>query len=267
MASKESICKETTANTQTKSSVSDQQGKDESGTKEDSPGDTAHQAEAPVSLESEESVDEEEAPLGELFMDFGKSASIMESPVIEEESAAPGPSSEHQGLLQERPSQLIGLSPVVSITQHESLTPVNSSQVLSASSSTRLDWTMTLTPKQRSCINLVHVEPCVSKAMGNLESLLDIIISRLDEADLRPTSRFHSITAPSPVRPVSFRLSAVGREKRDSELSVEGVPTGTTVERLRKHALAKKVSTDSIGGVAMGVVKDFCLLEGSSTLF
>ncbi len=170
-------------------------------------------------------------------------------PIIEESppSAAAHLHHHEQERVTERESASLSqtgleLPRAMSTTQRDSL--VSSSQnILSASSSTRLDWTMTLTPKERSCINLINIEPCVNKAVGNLESLLDVLANKLDgEPELRPSSKFLSRTPPSPIRPVSFRLSALGRKRRDSELSVEGIPTGTTVERLRRHSLVKKVS-------------------------
>ena len=135
------------------------------------------------------------------------------------------------------------LSRALSTTKQDMLTPDASSQhLLDTSSSTRLDWTLTLTPQERSCITLVSVEPCVNKAVDKLESLLDVLTNKLDgEQELRPTSVFPNTPQPSPTRPVSFMMNSIERDRRDSELSVEGIPMGTTVERLRKHTLERKV--------------------------
>ena len=195
-----------------------------------------------TSPENQEAAVHDHSQASEASTDGQQLIDINLPPIIEESPSSVESCQHHKPEPTSQSQVGTELSPAAPIAQRESLTPLSSSYNLSASSSTRLDWTLTLTPKQRSCINLVNIEPCVNKAMGNLESLMDVLSNKLEEdQELQPTSNFHSRRPPSPNRPVSFRLSTLERNRRDSELSVEGVPTGIAIERLRKHALTKRV--------------------------
>ena len=97
----------------------------------------------------------------------------------------------------------------------------------------QLDWTATLSPKKRSCIDLGNVEPCVHKAVANLGALKEV----LKHADsMSQHSSFFRRDSLSKVRlrPISVQISSYSRNifKDESELSVEGVRTGISMDRL-----------------------------------
>lgn len=101
------------------------------------------------------------------------------------------------------------------------------------SSSGRLDWAATLSPIERSCIDLTIIEPCVNKAVANLESLKETLA-------LKEKLEMEMVRSPSPTqrkRPSSVRM----RKSEDSDLSVEGMKTGVMLEKYRRTSLAKKV--------------------------
>lgn len=103
----------------------------------------------------------------------------------------------------------------------------------------RLDWAATLSPTDRSCIDLNTIEPCVNKAVANLESLKETL-SLKEKLGLG----LEGVASPPPSptqrkRPASVRLRLVGSE--DSDLSVEGVRTGIMLEKYRRTSLARKV--------------------------
>lgn len=105
----------------------------------------------------------------------------------------------------------------------------------SISEESRLDWTSTLSPIKRSCIRMTNIEPCLNKAMDNLEALkqsLSLKESYQHRASMVVTS------ANKRSRATSMGITINTAEEHDPELSVEGVQTGTVVTRL---PLTKKV--------------------------
>jgi hypothetical protein len=116
-----------------------------------------------------------------------------------------------------------------------------------------LDWAATLSPVERSCIDLSTIEPCVKKAVANLESLKETMAFLEQQGRGGPLSPILS-PAPSPIpppvparrmRPSSVRLCSI--ESACSDLSVEGVRTGikkasVILERYRRPTLARTVS-------------------------
>jgi len=93
-----------------------------------------------------------------------------------------------------------------------------------------LDWTATLSPMERSCIDLMNIEPCVKKAVANLESLKETLTLKMEQEAFAP---------PKQARPSSVRLKSVDSE--ESDLSVEGFQTGIILEKYRRAVLSKKV--------------------------
>lgn len=117
------------------------------------------------------------------------------------------------------------------------------------SSAGRLDWAATLSPIERSCIDLTTIEPCVNKAVANLESLKETLAlkEKLEmEGLLPPASPTQS------KRPSSVRLRPA--ESEDSDLSVEGVKTGIMLEKYRRGSLARKVECASFSMAVVSVV-------------
>ena len=90
---------------------------------------------------------------------------------------------------------------------------------------------------ERSCIDLTNIEPCVNKAVANLESLKDTLAYKanqgISEQELLPLAQ--SVRE----RPRSVKLKLV--ESSESNLSVEGIRTGIILEKYRRASLAKKV--------------------------
>lgn len=111
-----------------------------------------------------------------------------------------------------------------------SLTSLESGRI----SAEALNWLAALSPRKRSCISLRNTEPCVNKALSNLEALKKMIAMREGESTGTP-SPVHVGTGTAP-RPKSVRVT--DRSGSHTGLSVEGVKTGTVLERLSK---AKKV--------------------------
>lgn len=99
----------------------------------------------------------------------------------------------------------------------------------------RLDWTAVLSPIDRSCIDLTTIEPCVNKAVGNLESLKAILASREMEFLPPPPPPLPSRRT----RPSSIRLSL--SEAEESDMAVEGVKTGILLHKYRSGLLPRKV--------------------------
>lgn len=104
----------------------------------------------------------------------------------------------------------------------------------------RLNWVTTLSPVRRCCINLGNTEMCVNRAMANLEALKEIVTKPPEESTVSPlptqTARPTSVTV---------KISAVDST---SDLSVEGLQTGTIVNRLGRVSMIKKVNKTNGGG-------------------
>lgn len=107
-------------------------------------------------------------------------------------------------------------------------------------SASRLDWTAALSPIERSCIDLTTIEPCVNKAVANLESLKETL-------SLKASREIEPVLSASPTQRRPSTATLVARlkaaESEDSNLSVEGVRTGVMLDKFRRYSLAKKVSS------------------------
>lgn len=107
---------------------------------------------------------------------------------------------------------------------------------------TTLDWTATLSPARRSCINLTNVEPCVNKAMVNLQALKEALLLK---ACLQPpayetppeTVTVSVVDSKEQPKSVSVQVSTTA-DSDPTGLSVEGVRTGILVE---KYGIIEKV--------------------------
>lgn len=138
----------------------------------------------------------------------------------------------------------------ISLSPSESLSPKLEDKALNGKHDPReLDWKATLSPAKRSCINMRNTESCVRNAVANLESLKRLITMKA-EARRKSSSTQHQKKLHSPARsradsaegPQTGKLDSPARSSgADSELSVEGLRTGTVVERLSRLTPVKKV--------------------------
>ena len=102
-------------------------------------------------------------------------------------------------------------------------------------SADRLDWTVVLSPIERSCIDLTTIEPCVNKAVANLESLKAILAFR----EMEGLPPLPPPLPPPRKRPSSVRLSR--SEAEESDLAVDGVKTGILLDKHKRGPLTRKV--------------------------
>lgn len=104
---------------------------------------------------------------------------------------------------------------------------------------TTLDWTATLSPARRSCINLTNVEPCVNKAMVNLQALKEALLLKacLHYETPPETVTVSVVDSKEQPKSVSVQVSTTA-DSDPTGLSVEGVRTGILVE---KYGIIEKV--------------------------
>ena len=111
------------------------------------------------------------------------------------------------------------------------------------------NWILSLNPKERSCINLSVVEPCVSKASAHLgvlkKALLREKIRGLVQIKLTPRQHSKSVSVPRSSAVPEIRgasdASDHGSRESSSPMMVEGVKTGTYVEKYMSFPSGNKV--------------------------
>ena len=97
-----------------------------------------------------------------------------------------------------------------------------------------MDWTAMLSPTERSCIDLTVIEPCVNKALANLECLKKTLAFQVSCGILQQQKQLQdeqSLDSP--------QERVVRVKSKDSELSVEGFQTG--IVRYKPASVAIKV--------------------------